>query len=457
MKKLKLWLSISLILIVSTLSCSFFSRVFGVTDQPAERTEPVVVPAEVPESAEIDHPGSFSAITFCEDVTDEGECIQPGEFFPAGIQRVWAYFTYQDMQPGQSWGRYWTLDGEMYVDATGESWEDDSDGWMAYSIEGEHELDGGEYRLVLYLDDQPVQEATFQVETAAPVSFSVPAFGPIDFTTDIEQEYPPVQSITEFEAGFPKLYGVFAFTNMTDQQSWTCEWLWNGETLVSVDSQWEYGEQGLTYCSYENDDGSDLTPGEYTLNLNIEEQIARSASANVLGEQAQTNQGEPALPEEIISAELLKGWEMLNDVSFEPLHEIAQLALIYHVPISIDENMSWYGGVYSVDDCNAQPRVAGSISFSRKFYDDQPWETIAALIGHELVHAGQHMEKGQCGCYLYNEVQAYQAQIYTYKELGVEDWIYEKWGHVFGDDGRFDQDLLWEWVDENYVCPAYAP
>jgi len=451
------WLPISLVVICATLSCSLFSRLFGTANQPAEQTQQVEIPPESPDSPEVERPGSFSAITFCEDVSDDGECIQAGELFPAGILKVWAYFTYQVMQQGQSWGRYWTLDGETYVDATGETWEEDQDGWLAYSIEGEHELDSGEYRLVLYIDDQPVQEAAFRVEAAPSETFNDPAFGPIDFTTDIEQEYPPVQSVTDFEAGFPKLYGVFAYTNMADQQPWTCEWLWEGEKLVQLELQWEYGEEGLTYCSYENDGGSDLQPGEYTLNLYIEDQIARSASATVTGGQLQTSLNEPSLPEEVISAELLKGWEMLNEVSFEPLHEIAQLALIYHVPISIDENMSWYGGVYSVEDCDAQPRVAGSISFSRKFYEDEPWETIAALIAHELVHAGQHMEKGQCGCYLYNEVQAYQAQIYAYKSLGREDWIYEKWGHVFGEDGRFDQDLLWEWVDEIYDCPAYAP
>jgi hypothetical protein len=67
----------------------------------------------------------------------------------------------------------------------------------------------------------------------------------------------------------------------------------------------------------------------------------------------------------------------------------------------------------------------------------------------------QHMEKGYCGCYLYNEVQAYEAQIYAYKAMGVEERIYEDWGNVFGDDGRFDEDLLWQWVDERYDCPAY--
>jgi hypothetical protein len=35
--------------------------------------------------------------------------------------------------------------------------------------------------------------------------------------------------------------------------------------------------------------------------------------------------------------------------------------------------------------------------------------------------------------------------------------IYDKWGNVFNSNGRFDQDLLWRWVDEQYDCPAYAP
>jgi hypothetical protein len=441
------------LLLPALLSCRLVTSLV----EPDEVIEETQAPPPEPDQNSADEPleGEFSAIIFCEDVTDDGECLEESRQFPAGTQRVWAYFTYAEMQDGQSWGRYWTLDGAEYVDATGEAWEDGEEGWVAYSVEGEHGLEGGSYLLTLYLGEDIAQLESFRIESEPEYTVTIPAFGHIDFASELSEDLTPLHTTTEFESGVAKIYAAYAYINMLDGLSWSCEWLWNGEPLVHLDLSWDEGESGVSYCSYENSDGAVLEPGEYTLNLYIEDQIARSATVSVLNPDYQSGEVEPAEPEEVISGEILPAWEMLNEVSFEPLHEIAQLALKYHVTIGIDEEMSWYGGVYHVDDCGAEPRMPGEIYFSREFFNDATWESVAALVGHELVHAMQHMEKGTCGCYLYNEVQAYEAQIYAYKAMGVEERIYEDWGNVFGDDGRFDEDLLWQWVDERYDCPAY--
>ena len=433
-------------LILASLSCKFLFP---------DKTPIVALESPIPEEETTG--GSFSSVQFCLEITDDGECLEPADQFPAGTMRVWAIFTYQNMENGQPWGRIWENEGKVIVNATGESWEDGAEGWLAYVYSEEYALEG-QYTLSLYIDDALVEQASFDVEAEPPVEeISFPAFGPVDFSASQEVDTAALQSSSEFAYGILKLYGYFPFVNIPEGQSWSCEWLRDGNPLVKLDLVWDTSADGVTYCSFEDNGGEQLEPGIYTLNLYLDGQVARSAQTHVLNPDYQSGNIPPASPEDVISPELMKAWKMLDSANMEAVHYFAQLALKYHITAGIDENMTWYGGVYHVDDCTAEPRLPGKISFSRKFFDKSPWETVAALLAHELVHASQHMEKGQCGCYLYNEVQAYEAQIITYKAVGQEDLIYERWGQVFGDDGRFDQDLLWKWVDEQYDCPAYAP
>jgi hypothetical protein len=78
-----------------------------------------------PLSITLDNPfdssrGGFGSITFAEDVTDEGDLVKPAQAFAGGIKTVWAYFTFQGLSDGKSWGRYWEKDGKEYIDARGE-------------------------------------------------------------------------------------------------------------------------------------------------------------------------------------------------------------------------------------------------------------------------------------------------------------------------------------------------
>ncbi len=71
---------------------------------------------------------SFGPITFCEDVTEDGQPVNPMDTFPAGTKKVNALFTYQNMKDGMSWGQLWTRDGEVYMEATDSAWEEGTSG-----------------------------------------------------------------------------------------------------------------------------------------------------------------------------------------------------------------------------------------------------------------------------------------------------------------------------------------
>lgn len=109
---------------------------------------------------------AFGKVIVAQDVTDDGETIGPATTFPAGITEVWAYFTYVNMKPGQSWGRKWLHNGDVEVDRT-ESWDKGATGWRAYSFSNSGGLESGTYDFVLYLDGREVQRSRFTVGSLA--------------------------------------------------------------------------------------------------------------------------------------------------------------------------------------------------------------------------------------------------------------------------------------------------
>jgi len=109
----------------------------------------------------------FGKIIIAEDVTDDGQTINPTNTFPAGTKEVWAYFTYVNMKPGQSWGRKWLRDGTILVDKT-EAWDKGATGWRAYSYSNPAGLTAGTYQFILYLEGKEVQRATFTIGKVSP-------------------------------------------------------------------------------------------------------------------------------------------------------------------------------------------------------------------------------------------------------------------------------------------------
>ena len=105
----------------------------------------------------------FGAIIFCEDISEEGLISGASNTFSVEIGVVWAYFNYWGMKKGQPWGRLWSHNGEIFIDGRDDFWQDPEEGWVAYSVGGEYELEPGEYELTLFIGDKPVRRASFQI------------------------------------------------------------------------------------------------------------------------------------------------------------------------------------------------------------------------------------------------------------------------------------------------------
>lgn len=445
----KKYISIGMLIFFS-LSCSFASQLFQ-RARVSENEQGTAIEEHV-----------FSDIIFCEDVTDEGEPINPSSSYPYGTMTVWAYFTYEDMQDGKEWGRLWLKGGEEFFDARGETWVDGESGWVAYSISAEDGMPlAGKYTLVLYLDEEPVKEASFKVaKLDRSAQTSLPSFGPIQFASEITEERAPVGLATQFPPDTYQVYAVWPYNNIAPDQVWAKEWLQDGVVIAESQEAWGTPSEGVTYLSLQGPDEGTLAPATYTLNLYLDGNLTRSASFEILSGKA-TPEKEPAKPEDVIDPELMQAWILLNNAydNYSYLHDLAQFVLDYHIPIVMDErhadNVAGYYQ-YSLDSC--QPNFyVGDVYVFRDYWNNNSWEAIAALLAHELTHAQQHRSGDfRCpGCSIYAEYHARIAEFYTLLMLNRTDLIYD-WD-VFDSNGKFSPDMLW-WMTKRIYgedCPDY--
>jgi len=439
------------------ISCQFVTNLMLTPETP-----PTLEAIEPEATTEISSQGNISAIVFCEDVTDEGECINQGEHFSAGITTIWAYFTYENMQDGQSWGRLWEHDGDVYVESLDEAWEDGESGWLAYSISEDIPL-SGHFTFTIYLEDQPVQSASFTVDPPEESTLGgFPAFGPIQFASGVTDDVVPVGAATSFTAGTSEVYAIFPFINMRDGQAWRREWLYNGAITAERDLEWEEGQDGITYASLIDDEGLDT--GSYALNLYIEGQLVRSAGFEVVGALEETTGGEPLSAEELIDPDLMPAWDMLVNSDVDLLSQLADLVLSFQIEVRMDDSLeSGVDAVYRYDEdtctiTESAARTPGSVLVSQEAWNEQSWEEVASSIAHELTHAYQHLQTGyRCGgCSIQKEYEAFFVTIYALEELGRWDIVQDKYGSLVDDEGNIYGDTLWEVLQETYSeCPEY--
>lgn len=452
---------ITFILLLSSLflfSCKFASNLLNraVSDQPIPSEEAILQDSISPQ---------FSEITFCTDVTDDGDCIDPTDEFPSGINTVWAFFTYEGMQDGMNWGRLWMQNDELYVDATDEIWEDGESGWLAFSISDDVPLTGN-FTFTLLIEDEVVQEAYFSItEEQTQVFEGAAAFGAIQFSTGMDlNNNIPTNISAQFTEGITEVYASFVYLNMITGQNWSREWLLNGDQIVRKDIAWDEAEgDGLTYAFYHEEDGIDA--GSYTLNLYVDNQLARSAHFEVVANITETpNTATTYTVEDLVDADLMKAWEMLSNSNNELLWRLADLVTSFHIEIRMSDDLSegtMAAYSYSLDSCEiteSGQREPGIVRVNRTAWNEQSWEEVAASIAHELTHAYQHLQTGyRCdNCSIQKEYEAFFVTIYALEELGAWDVIERDYPGVVSSDGDIYSDTLWDVIKESYTeCPEY--
>ena len=171
----------------------------------------------------------------------------------------------------------WNSIGELDEAA----WDGDTDGTDGQiALNPGSPLPAGTYRVDLMIDDE--LSATSDVWLSGGTSNGGDErFGPITFSSGLDEDGNPIDPATEFETGTSELYGVWDYQGMTNDLNWNVTWLLNDEVVVNEDDQWQGDESGSwsTYLYMSN--GVPLPTGKYELQLSIEGTVVQTATTTI--------------------------------------------------------------------------------------------------------------------------------------------------------------------------------
>jgi len=390
----------------------------------------------------------FGSLIFAQDVTADGHPVNPAESFDAGISRVWAYFMVRNPDPALPWRLLWERDGAVALDDRQDTRENASDGWFAFALDDDNGLASGHYTLTLSVADVVAQQAVFDVTPPAvtPAPAQRPAaFGPIVFAQAADAQNEVVDPAVEFDAGLTRVYASFFYLNMRRGQTWTREWLRDGEPLLRKDAAWDLAADGVDAISLEDRGG--LVPGIYTLNLYVAGQLVRHANFSLRNAPAATDLP-PSRPEDLIERDLLPAWRILAGSNSETMRRLARFSLIDHIPIRFGELSAPATYRHSSTLCRTE---AGVVLVSRAYWSRASWDEVAATLAHELTHAAQMLSADYaCDCSHEREMQAFSAEMFQLQTRSRKDLLQQNFSYAYDAKGKFSQTLLWFHVRKVY-------
>lgn len=101
-------------------------------------------------------------------------------------------------------------------------------------------------------------------------------FTPLLFSTEITEEYQPINPQRIFSQGYFRVYATFTYDGMADGMVWAWVWLYNGEVIEGGNEFWNYSDDGPGWIYYEPPTGFDA--GEYTLQVWVNRQLFGQAT-----------------------------------------------------------------------------------------------------------------------------------------------------------------------------------
>lgn len=280
---------------------------------------------------------------------------------------------------------------------------------------------------------------------------STGSFGRIMFAEGATEECAPIGENDVFEEGILEIFLIIPYFEMTDGETWRREWLLDGEEIASSEEAWYEGSEGITYRYLTSGDDGPLSEGTYSVNLYLDNQIARSASFEIVGQEVEPEQQGNSI-EELVDPDLMKAYNILANSDNKALRILSSQVPEEGITIEFSDEIPGTGQFrYSGSD------DPGRVYISPDYWNEASWEEVAGTIAHELTHALQRSAKGgEVECTIENEYLAFLFEFYTLQESGRSDIIYDKFGNLYASDGSFDHNKLWNVVKKVYSdCPEY--
>ncbi len=221
---------------------------------------------------------SFGPIEFGLGVVDDARVVRQGTTFPEGIFKVYAAFTHQGMSSDVVWRREWYFNGQPLEDARAtEHWTRTAQGSAWLSMYHAHGLRSGTWELRLYIDDQLVQRAAFEV---APRPAGDPVFKPITFARQTSPTMEPIEPRIQFSTGITLVHGIFQVENLLPGATFERVWYFDGvERLRGRETVGVPPKDVYDAVLFVNEGA--FAPGTYTLEIYHQGRLAQAGSFQV--------------------------------------------------------------------------------------------------------------------------------------------------------------------------------
>lgn len=406
-----------------------------------------------------DSPPAITGIVFCEDVDDSGNPVHQAGTFPSGTSTVVAWFTYENVPVSPTWGYRLSLGDDRVQTGDYQMWPWYYDGAAHRDFTKEDGFEDGTYTLIFVMNNEEIGSGSFTIggadqeeEVPEPIeNVGSGSFGRILFAQGATDESAPIGESDTFDAGMTEIYMIIPYYGMTDGEVWSREWLLDGTEIASTDEEWDEDTEGITYRYLYNADGSPFPAGEYTVNLYLGDQIARSAHFTILSaDDEEEEQGTKSI-EDLVDPDLMKAYDVLAYSDNKALRILSTLVPDNGITVGFSSDIPGTGQYrYS------GPDDPGEIVISPDYWRESTWEEVAGTVAHELTHALQRDAKGgTVRCTVENEYLAFLFEFYALQESGRSDIFYEKFNGIFDTDGSLNTHRLWNAVKTAYSeCPV---
>ncbi len=140
---------------------------------------------------------------------------------------------------------------------------------------------GSETEATATVEAEPEATATTPPTATVPAE---PVIGSITFARDATEEFDPIEPGTEFEGDITEIHAIFEYSGFSGDNTWERVWYLDGEEMLRSAEPWS-GENEGVFDYFINAGGQPLSPGEWTLELYVDNLLLATDSFTIASDE----------------------------------------------------------------------------------------------------------------------------------------------------------------------------
>jgi Tol biopolymer transport system component len=130
--------------------------------------------------------------------------------------------------------------------------------------------------------EEPTMEATTEatVEAEETPAATEPEIGMITFALGATEDYEPINPGAAFSGEVTEVHAIFEYSGFSPEYSWKRVWYLDGTEVLQTTEAWSGAESGI-FDYFINAGGEPLSPGEWVLELYVEDELLATGSFTI--------------------------------------------------------------------------------------------------------------------------------------------------------------------------------